>query len=111
VITLLAALELYGVTAAPTSVKALQTLAPASAIGISLLMVLLTISTWRQPGQRHLTGPVVIILSLVALLLVNLGGFVLGTLLGVIGGSLTFAWTPRADAEAASGAGVAAARS
>lgn len=94
VITILAALELYGICAAPTSVLAMQAIAPASAIGIGLLMILLTVATWRQVQLRSLTGPAVIILSLASLLLVNLGGWLLGMLLGVTGGSLMFAWTP-----------------
>jgi hypothetical protein len=95
VISILAGLELYGTTATPNNVLAMQDLAPASAIGSSLLIVLLSIATWRKPSRRLLSGPVVIILSLVSLLLVNLGGFLVGTLLGVIGGSLLLAWTPR----------------
>lgn len=95
VITILAALELYGICAAPTSLLAMQAIAPASAIGIGLLMILLTVTTWRQVQARSITGPAVIILSLASLLLVNLGGWLLGMLLGVTGGSLMFAWTPQ----------------
>lgn len=96
-ISILAATEMYLVAATPNSVQGMQALAPASAIGVSLLMVLLSIATWRQPSHRMLTGPAVIVLSLAALLLVNLGGFFLGTLLGMIGGSLLVAWTPRPE--------------
>jgi hypothetical protein len=95
VICLLAALELYGVTATPNSVLAMQDLAPASAIGSSLLIVLLTVATWRRPGRRLIAGLTIIVLSLASLLLVNLGGFLVGTLLGVTGGSLMLAWAPR----------------
>lgn len=94
VFTLLAAIELYGVTAAPVSLKAIQGVAFASAAVIALMLVVLAVSTWAQPHLRTVTGPSVIILSLGSLLLANLGGFLLGMFLGVIGGGLMFSWTP-----------------
>lgn len=44
------------------------------------------------PGHREFTGVAVILVSLTSLVTTNVGGFLVGTLLGVVGGSLGFAW-------------------
>lgn len=44
------------------------------------------------PGHREFTGVAVILLSLTSLVTTNVGGFLVGTLLGVVGGSIGFAW-------------------
>jgi len=47
---------------------------------------------WFAPGHREFTGVAVILVSLTSLVTTNIGGFLVGTLLGVLGGSLGFAW-------------------
>ena len=49
------------------------------------------------PGHRQFTGVAVILLSLTSLVTTNIGGFLVGTLLGVLGGSLGFAWHGTVD--------------
>lgn len=49
------------------------------------------------PGHREFTGVVVILVSLTSLVTTNIGGFLVGTLLGVVGGSLGFAWDSTDD--------------
>jgi len=49
---------------------------------------------WFHPVQRIFYSIVAILVALAALIESNLGGFLLGTLLGIIGGSLGFAWAP-----------------
>jgi hypothetical protein len=49
---------------------------------------------WFQPRSRSFVGIAVVLVSIGALVATNLGGFVLGTLLGIVGGALGFAWTP-----------------
>jgi hypothetical protein len=49
---------------------------------------------YRNPAQHTFYSIVAVVLAITALIASNLGGFFIGTLLGVIGGSLGFAWTP-----------------
>lgn len=48
---------------------------------------------WAQPDQHAVFGVGLVLLSLASFLYSNLGGFLLGMLLGVFGGCLAFAWT------------------
>jgi hypothetical protein len=50
---------------------------------------------WFTPQQRVFYGVVASITAVYSLIGVNLGGFFVGMLLGVIGGGLGFAWVPR----------------
>ncbi|HEX6681552.1 MAG TPA: DUF6114 domain-containing protein [Candidatus Limnocylindrales bacterium] len=47
---------------------------------------------WFLQAQRHFYGLIATFVAVYALIGVNLGGFFLGTLLGVAGGGLIFAW-------------------
>jgi hypothetical protein len=49
---------------------------------------------WLSPQQRVFYGIVATVTAVYSLIGVNLGGFLLGMLLGVIGGGLGFAWVP-----------------
>lgn len=97
VLTLLAGAEIFGLTAGPFTLSVLKATATLSSILIPLVLLILVIATWRQVELRSITGPVIIVLALATLVVANLGGFVIGMLLGVIGGSLIFAWTPLED--------------
>lgn len=61
---------------------------------IGALLIVCALLIWFNPGQRVFYSIVAVLVSIAALIATNLGGFLLGTLLGVIGGSLAFAWTP-----------------
>lgn len=61
-------------------------------IGIGLIAC--GVSTWAQPTTRVLTGILGFAFSLVALPGANLGGFLIGTILGVLGSAAALAWTP-----------------
>jgi hypothetical protein len=61
---------------------------------IGSVMILCALLLWFHPVQRTFYSIVAILLAIAALIASNLGGFFLGTLLGVIGGSLGFAWVP-----------------
>ncbi|MBB1022646.1 hypothetical protein G6030_15355 [Dietzia sp. E1] len=52
------------------------------------------VSTWAQPTTRILTGLLGFAFSLVALPGANLGGFIAGTVLGVLGSAAALAWAP-----------------
>lgn len=67
-----------------------------------------------SPGQRLFYSVLGIILSLGTWLTSNMGGFVMGLLLGAVGSTLTFGWLPdqeprvsRRERKASAGAGVA----
>jgi hypothetical protein len=94
---------MYAVTAltAMTNVK-LNLLLAATPAGMSAMLIfviftLLAILTWVQPHLRLATGLIIVVFSLAAIMLTNLGGFIIGTLLGVHGGALMAAWRPRSD--------------
>lgn len=53
------------------------------------------------PAQRHFPAIMAMIFSVASLPLANLGGWLLGMLLGIIGSGLVFAWTPYTDKQLA----------
>jgi hypothetical protein len=65
-----------------------------SGILIGAVLIVAGLLLWFNPAQRMFYSIVAVLLAIAALVASNLGGFLLGTALGVIGGSLGFAWTP-----------------
>ena len=65
-----------------------------SGILIGAVLILLGLLLWFSPGPRVFYSTVAVLLAIGALVVSNLGGFLIGTLLAVIGGSLGFAWMP-----------------
>jgi hypothetical protein len=65
-----------------------------SGILIGAVLILIGLLLWFHPAQHIFYSIVAVLLALAALIASNLGGFLLGTLLGIIGGSLGFAWMP-----------------
>ena len=47
---------------------------------------------WIRPQWREILGILVIVLSLVSFLVADFGGFLVGMLLGLYGGSMAMAW-------------------
>ncbi|MET9626004.1 DUF6114 domain-containing protein [Lentzea sp. NPDC006480] len=74
-------------------VISIQTLGGVSALLIGSLLVLCAVSLWVAPKFRLAAGIVTVLLSLVALVVTNLGGFLVGTILSLLGGALAVAWT------------------
>src|SRR5262245_19797897 len=61
---------------------------------IPLVVVLCGVLTWVTPSQRlfyGIVGNAAVVYSIVS---VNLGGFLIGLLLGIFGGALSIAWVP-----------------
>ncbi|HEU5425667.1 MAG TPA: DUF6114 domain-containing protein [Actinocrinis sp.] len=73
-----------------------------SAFFIGALMMMFGLTVWLAPAYRVFAGIASILLGLIALPATNLGGFMIGTLLALIGGGLAVAWTPRPGWEAPS---------
>lgn len=61
---------------------------------IGLLLITAGIAAWANPAHRVFYGIAGIVLGIVSFPASNLGGFFLGMLLAIIGGSIGFAWTP-----------------
>lgn len=47
-----------------------------------------------SPGQRHFAALTAMIVSVASLVLTNLGGYIIGMALGIVGSGMVFAWTP-----------------
>ncbi|SIO90905.1 DUF6114 domain-containing protein [Nocardiopsis sp. JB363] len=60
------------------------------------LLIVIGVLSWLQPAQHTFFGVVGLMLALVSFVTSNFGGFVIGMLLGIVGGSLVFGWGPEA---------------
>ncbi|MEM2358400.1 MAG: DUF6114 domain-containing protein [Nitrososphaerota archaeon] len=65
-----------------------------SIIGIAsgVVIIIGALAVYSNPQLSQLWGALILIFSLVSLL--GLGGFVVGSLLGIVGGILTIGWKP-----------------
>jgi hypothetical protein len=61
---------------------------------IGLLMITAGALLWISPAHKTFYAMAGVILAVLSFIASNLGGFFLGMLLGITGGSLAFAWTP-----------------
>lgn len=66
----------------------------ATGLLIGALMIGAGIVLAVAPDQRAVCGTAGILLALASFLTPNLGGMLLGMLLGLVGGALALAWTP-----------------
>jgi hypothetical protein len=81
---------------------AMATTAGAGSLIIGVLLVTLGLTMWFQQATRIFAGVASIVLALVSLVVSNIGGFVIGFLLALIGGALALSWAPgEAPAEVA----------
>jgi hypothetical protein len=87
----------------------MSTTAGAGSLIIGVLLVTLGLTMWFQKATRVFAGVAAIILGLVSLVVSNIGGFVIGFLLALLGGAMAVSWVPTKAkpqrAEAAPGAG------
>lgn len=77
----------------------MSTTAGAGSLVIGILLMVLGLTMWFQPAVRIFSGIAAILLALVSIPVSNFGGFLIGFLLGLVGGSLAVAWAPGAPAE------------
>jgi len=61
---------------------------------IPLILAVCGLLAWLSPGQRIFYGIVAAATAVYGLIAVNLGGFFVGMLMGIVGGSLIAAWSP-----------------
>lgn len=67
-------------------------------IGVGLLAI--GVLTWLQPSHHRSLGPLSVGFALIAFPMTNLGGLIVGTIAGIVGGSMTFGWAPPTDGSA-----------
>jgi uncharacterized protein DUF6114 len=95
VIALLAAGEFLLPDLAPVSIFLIQGIGAVATAAIIVLIAAMVLLTWFNPGLHQPIGVIVVVLALASFPLSNLGGFLLGMLLALVGGSMIFAWVPR----------------
>jgi hypothetical protein len=61
---------------------------------IPLVVVLCGALTWATPAQRMFYGIIGTAATVYSIVSVNLGGFIIGLMLGIFGGALSIAWVP-----------------
>lgn len=81
---------------APLKIMLQQGVAGIPSFLMGIVMIVLGLTAWFSPPQRSLAGVLTTLIATAALVLSNLGGFLIGTLLGILGGGLMFAWQPHA---------------
>ncbi|OFP27650.1 hypothetical protein HMPREF2993_12620 [Corynebacterium sp. HMSC068G04] len=72
----------------------ISTVSGVSTLLIGALLVMFGLGAWFRPTTATYLGVLGIIVAVIALPTSNLGGFLIGSLLGIIGGALTLAWEP-----------------
>jgi hypothetical protein len=70
--------------------------AGAYSVQVAVLETACGVVVWVKPAHRISFGIAGVVLAIISLITSTLGGFFLGMLLGITGGSLAFAWTPAA---------------
>jgi hypothetical protein len=61
---------------------------------VGLLVALMGLFLWFTPHLRQLAGILALVFAVVSLITSDYGGFVVGMVLGTVGGARGFAWTP-----------------
>lgn len=72
----------------------ISTLSGVSTLFLGAAQIMFGLGIWLKPSTSVYLGVFAILLSLVALPASNIGGFLLGSLLGIFGGALALAWEP-----------------
>jgi len=61
---------------------------------VPIIMLLCGLLLWFSPANRLFYSILALVMALASWITSNLGGFLIGLLLGVVGGSLAFSWQP-----------------
>jgi hypothetical protein len=70
---------------------------------IGVLLIACGVMVWLNPTHRHFYGIAAVVLGILSFPASNLGGFFIGMLLAIAGGSLAFAWAPLQSARVPAG--------
>lgn len=66
-------------------------------IVLGLIVIVAAVMLYRNPAQKTMWGVIVLVLSIISIFIG--GGFIIGLILGIIGGALALAWKPKASAD------------
>ncbi|MFD7664738.1 DUF6114 domain-containing protein [Streptomyces sp. NPDC059788] len=91
--------EICAIPLAPLKVMLQQGIAGIPSVLMGLVMILMGLSAWFAPHYRGLAGILTVLVATAALVMSNLGGFLFGTIVGILGGGMIFAWQPRPQPE------------
>ncbi|MET7620168.1 DUF6114 domain-containing protein [Streptomyces sp. NPDC005408] len=72
----------------------MATTAGAGSLIIGVLLITLGFTMWFQAAVRVFAGVAAILLALISIPVANLGGFLIGFLLALMGGALAVSWAP-----------------
>lgn len=95
--------ELLVVPLSPLTVLVSLGLGGIAAIGIGLALIVAGVFLWLLPQAHHYVSVNALILSVLSFAATNLGGFLIGMVLGIVGSAMGFGWSPvpeGADADA-----------
>ncbi|MGW8778273.1 DUF6114 domain-containing protein [Streptomyces sp. NPDC055796] len=96
-LVILGGAELLLVPLSPLTVLVSLGLGGIAAIGIGAALVVAGLFLWFLPQARAYVSVHALLLSVLSFLATNLGGFLVGMLLGIAGSALAFGWTPVPD--------------
>ncbi|MEU8683029.1 DUF6114 domain-containing protein [Streptomyces sp. NPDC048611] len=94
--TVIAGAEICAIPLAPLKIMLQQGIAGIPSVLMGLVMIVMGLSAWFAPHYRGLAGVLTVLCAAAALVMSNLGGFLIGTVIGILGGSMIFAWQPTA---------------
>ncbi|WTJ08840.1 DUF6114 domain-containing protein [Streptomyces lydicus] len=100
---LLGGAELVLVPLSPLTVLVSLGLGGLAALGIGLALMAAGLFLWCAPAAHHYVSINALILSVLSFAATNLGGFLVGTALGIAGSAMGFGWTPGRDPAPAGG--------
>ncbi|ROO89902.1 hypothetical protein EDD29_7612 [Actinocorallia herbida] len=104
VFAVLAGLELISIPFAPLALSIHQGMPGVASWLAGALLITGGVLAWVHPVQRHFYGIIAMLAALASFPTSNLGGFLLGLLLGVVGAGMIFAWAPGRDGAVDGGA-------
>ncbi|MFD4633160.1 DUF6114 domain-containing protein [Streptomyces sp. NPDC058284] len=86
--------ELILTPLSPLSVLVSLGLGGIAALGIGIALIVAGLFLWLLPHTHHYVSVNALILSVLSFAATNLGGFLVGMLLGIAGSAMGFGWTP-----------------
>ncbi|MFF3062440.1 DUF6114 domain-containing protein [Streptomyces sp. NPDC057909] len=92
--TVLAGIEILSVPLAPLSLMIHEGIAGVSGLLMGLFLIVLGLTLWVAPPYRIFAGIATLAFAVASLVLSNFGGFLIGFLLGVVGGAMAVSWAP-----------------
>jgi hypothetical protein len=64
---------------------------------LGLIVIVAAVMLYRNPAQKTMWGVIILVLSIISIFIG--GGFIIGLILGIIGGALALTWKPKTAAD------------